>query len=76
MNEDQEKVIQSFRVMFDQMYMQLVDFFNKLPIHSNAARTFAVMNLDQGAFWVREAIANIEFPELEKKEEKNDQVNH
>lgn len=49
---------------FDQLYVNLCSFVNKLTLEPTL-RSYAAMNLDQGADWIRKAIQvmQINLPE-------------
>lgn len=53
---------------FANLYKNLTDYLQRLNI-SATIKSFSMMNLDQGAMWVREGIAAMQFNFQEKPSE-------
>ena len=61
----QNKIREVIMYSFQKSYMELVQLVNKLESLNPILKSHAFLNLDQGAYWIREAIASmpLNFPE-------------
>lgn len=51
---------EAFELAFNQAYEHIIELLNKLSL-APLLKSHCFMNLDQGAYWAREAIRHMEF---------------
>jgi len=51
---------QVFLETYDQLYSNIVNFLNRLDLHP-VLKSHCFQNLDQGSYWARQAISQLQF---------------